>query len=171
MSRRKLIAIIGGSVQNCTEKDYETAFNLGKLLIENGFRIMTGGYGGVMEAASKGARSSSNYREGDIVGILSSISPEDANEYCDIVIATGIGFARNQIITGSADVVIAIGGGAGTLSEIAFAWQLNKRVIAFTNEGWSGKLADKTLDSKRQDKVISVDTPKQVIEILKTIFS
>ncbi|NHJ49967.1 MAG: TIGR00725 family protein [Asgard group archaeon] len=169
LDRRKLVAIIGGSVQNCTKTDYDIAYRLGKLLIVNGYRLVTGGYGGVMEAASKGARNADEYREGDIVGIISSISPEDANEYCDIVIATGIGYARNQIITASADVVVAIGGGSGTLSEIAFAWQLNKKIIAFTSEGWSGHLADKTLDSKRKDKVIPVDTPEQVIEVLKSL--
>jgi uncharacterized protein (TIGR00725 family) len=171
MARKKLIAIIGGSAQTCKPKDLELADQLGKLLVENGFRIITGGYRGVMEAVSKGAKEAHNYQDGDIVGIISTINPSDANEYCDIVIATGMNYARNQIITASADIVIAIGGGTGTLSEIAFAWQLNKPILAFTIEGWSGELAGKTLDNKRQDKIIAINTPEDAIKKIKELIS
>lgn len=166
-----MIGIIGGSKQTCKDKDLELAYALGELLIKNGYRIITGGYQGVMESVSKGAKKATNYQDGDIVGILSTINPNDANEFCDIVIATGMNYARNQIITASADIVIAIGGGSGTLSEIAFAWQLFKPILAFTIEGWSGELAGKTLDNKRSDKIIPVNSPEVAIEKIKELLS
>jgi hypothetical protein len=170
MGRRKIISIIGGSAQTCSEKDITIAFEIGKLLVDNGYRVLCGGYGGTMEAVCKGARSSKKYREGDTIGIISTLDSKDANAFCDIVIATGIHYARNQIITASGDAVVAIGGGSGTLSEIAFAWQMGKPILSFKHSGWSGKLADTQLDNKRSDVVIGYDTAQELIQKLKELF-
>jgi len=170
MSRRKIISIIGGSTQTSLEKDIAIAFEIGKLLVDNGYRILCGGYGGTMESVCKGARSSSKYREGDTIGVISTLDSEDANEFCDIVIATGIHYARNQIITASGDAVVAIGGGSGTLSEIAFAWQMGKPIFAYKKTGWSGKLSEMQLDNKRSDTIIGYDTAQQLIEKLNALF-
>ncbi|MBK5113958.1 MAG: TIGR00725 family protein [Candidatus Heimdallarchaeota archaeon] len=170
MGRRKIISIIGGSAQTSLEKDNAIAFEIGVLLVDNGYRILCGGYGGVMEAVCKGARSSSKYQEGDTIGIISTLDSNDANEYCDIVIATGIHYARNQIITASGDGVVAIGGGSGTLSEIAFAWQLGKPIFSYKKTGWSGKLSEMQLDNKRSDTIIGYDTAQQLIEKLNALF-
>lgn len=170
MSDKLLVGIIGGSHNTAKDKDLELALNTGKLLIDNGYRIISGGLTGVMEAASKGARASEKYKEGDIVCILPMLNKQEANPYCDIIIATGMGYARNQIIVASADALVAIGGGTGTLSEIAFAWQMGKPIFAYNIPGWSGKLAGKTLDNKRADKVITIKTPTQLIESLQQLF-
>ena len=71
-----------------------------------------------------------------------------------ICIATGVQMGRNTIVVASADVVIAVGGGSGTLSEMALAWQLGKPIVAFTAvEGWSANLASKLLDHRSQEPV------------------
>ena len=170
MVRRKIISIIGGSAQTSSVEDRAVAFTIGKLLIDSGYRILCGGYGGVMEAVCKGARSSNMYREGDTIGVISTLESNDANEFCDIVIATGIHYARNQIITASGDAVVAIGGGSGTLSEIAFAWQMGKPIFSYKKTGWSGKLSEMQLDNKRSDTIIGFDTAQQLIEKLNAQF-
>ena len=166
MQRRKLVSIIGGGEKTAKKGDLELAFETGRILVKNGYRIVTGGYKGVMEAACKGARSAKNYREGDTIAIICNYEKNMANEYSDIVIASGIGYARNQIITASGDYIVAIGGGAGTLSELAFAWQFNKIIFAYNIEGWSGNLAGKSIDAKRTDSIIMIETPQQLIKEL-----
>jgi uncharacterized protein (TIGR00725 family) len=144
---RPLISVIGQGDVPVDDPRYDLAVKLGKALIDKGYRLVTGGYGGIMEGASMGARQSDKYTEGDVIGILKGFDRKASNRYVDIPITTGFGIARNQIVAGS-DAVIAIGGGSGTLSEIAMAWQLGRLIIAYRVEGWSGKLADRTVDGR-----------------------
>lgn len=103
----------------------ELAEEAGRLLARNGFILITGGLGGVMEAASRGC-----YLEGGItIGILPTLKKEDANPYIKIPIPTGMGEMRNALIVRASDVLIAIGGEYGTLSEIALALKTGKKVI------------------------------------------
>ena len=88
--------------------------------------LVCGGGGGVMEAASKGASDAG----GEVIGVLPTLSREDANPYVSHVVATGIGQARNLAVVASGDAVIAIGGEWGTLSEIAYARKLGRPVVA-----------------------------------------
>jgi len=171
-NRRPIIAVIGhGDIQKGDPR-YDLSIKLGKSLIDNGYRVITGGYGGIMEGASIGARSSDSYREGDVIGVLKGFDPSDANMYVDVPICTGLNLARNQIIAGS-DAVIAIGGGAGTLSEIAMAWQLRRLIIAYRVEGWSGKVADEPLDNRIRfddipdDRIHGVDDDTGTIGLLR----
>ena len=101
------------------------AYEVGRLLAEAGCAIVCGGLGGVMEAACRGARSAS----GLTIGILPGPTRTDANPYVDVAIATGMGEARNVVIVRTADVLVAVGGGFGTLSEIGHALRLGKRVV------------------------------------------
>lgn len=119
-TRRPVLAVIGsgGSIDVAVEQAAEA---LGRAAIEAGFRIVCGGRDGVMEASSRGARSAANWREGDVIGILPGYERRNANPFVDIVIPTGLGIARNVVVVASADVVVAIAGGSGTLSEIAIA--------------------------------------------------
>lgn len=87
--------------------------------------MVCGGLGGVMEAASRGAKSAG----GITVGILPQEHKRDANAFIDIAIPTGLGIGRNIIVARTAEVLIAVGGEYGTLSEIAFALQMRKPVI------------------------------------------
>ncbi len=103
---------------------------------------MTGGLGGVMEAACRGARTSRRYREGDTIGLLPGYDADSANDHVDVAIATGLGHARNVLCAASGDVVLAVGGASGTLSEIALAWTLGKPVACVGDApGWAPTLA------------------------------
>ena len=105
----------------------------------------------MMEAVCKGAYQSNNYTFGSTIGILPSENKEDANDFVDVIIPSGIGTARNALIVRTADFLIAVGGGAGTLSEIAFAWQFSKNVICYQGlGGWSERLAGNNLDHRRE---------------------
>ena len=95
----------------------EMAEQVGRGLAERGVTIVCGGLGGVMAAACKGAKSVG----GTTIGILPGSEPEDANEWVDIPICTGMGYARNVMVVKSGRAVISVGGAFGTLSEIAHA--------------------------------------------------
>jgi uncharacterized protein (TIGR00725 family) len=120
---RKIIAVIGGRrTERILLKEAE---EVGSLIAKKGAVLICGGLTGVMEAVSKGAKS----QGGLTVGILPHNDTKEANPYIDIPIATGLGITRNVIIARAADVLIAIGGEYGTLSEIAFALQMGKPVV------------------------------------------
>lgn len=164
----KTIGIIGSSDE---EKDLLIiAEEMGKLIAENGLSLITGGRNGVMRAASKGAYKIN--KDSKVIGILPGIDKKEGNDYLDYAIPTGIGWARNQIVVLSSDILVAIGGGAGTLSEIAYAWAYKKPIIAFKSvSGWSKNLAGKSIDERRKDKVIEVNTPTEAIKVIRDIFS
>jgi uncharacterized protein (TIGR00725 family) len=123
-SERPLIAVIGGSV--CSQEEYAMAEQVGRLIAQNGAMLVCGGMSGVMEAACKGAVNAG----GLTIGILPSDSVDDSNPFVTIPIATGMGIGRNILIVRTGNVIIAIDGEYGTLSEISYAMQLNKPVIA-----------------------------------------
>lgn len=107
-----------------------------------------------MEAALRGAHASARYREGDTIALLPSHDPSEANAWADIVLATGLDLGRNLLVA-NADALIAIGGGAGTLMELAAAWQLRRPIVALRVDGWSGRLADERIDARtRQDALV-----------------
>jgi len=123
MERKKLlIGVIGGS--KCDEEIAKIAFRVGEIIAEEGHYLICGGLTGVMEHAARGAKS----KNGVTIGILPGESKSTANPYIEIPIATGVGYARNAIIVLTADVLIAIDGEYGTLSEIAYALIYNKPV-------------------------------------------
>lgn len=102
------------------------AEEVGRLLAERGCTVVTGGLGGVMAAAHRGAKAAG----GATIAILPGEKREDANPWADYVVVTGIGHARNLAVAASGDAVIAVGGEWGTLAEIAFARTLGRRVVA-----------------------------------------
>ncbi|NMA88513.1 MAG: TIGR00725 family protein [Methanoculleus bourgensis] len=115
------IAVIGRG--DCSEEEYREAEAVGRLIAGNRGTVCCGGLGGVMEAACKGAKEAG----GTTVGILPDTG--DGNAYLDVVIRTGMGHARNVVLVNSTDAVIAVGGGYGTLSEIAVALKTGKPVF------------------------------------------
>ncbi|HVN66598.1 MAG TPA: TIGR00725 family protein [Methanomicrobiales archaeon] len=117
------IAVIGKEA--CTEEEYRAAERAGALVAGSRAVLCCGGLGGVMEAACRGAKAEG----GTTVGILPSTGR--GNPFLDIVIRTGLGHARNIVLVQSADAVVAIGGGFGTLSEIAIALKIGKEVFGF----------------------------------------
>ena len=131
------IAVVGGGL--CSPEACETARQLGLLLASRGHILLSGGRGGVMEAACRGAHEGG----GVAVGILPG-EREEANSFVDISIVTGMGQARNAIIVKSADVVIALPGEMGTLSEMALALKMNRPLISLGSWDLPGALAAKS---------------------------
>ncbi len=163
---RPMIAVIGGADDSDTTA-IDTATQVGRLLVDAGFRIVCGGMTGVMAAVCRGARLSPGYRDGDCIGIIMDYDKSKADPGMDIVIPTGMGYARNTIIVASGDAVIAIGGGAGTLSEIALAWNLGKFVVAVDSAGgWAKRLSNQRLDRRRPDRVVAAKSPARAVEIV-----
>ncbi len=120
--RTPIIGVIGGS--EMTDELGRIAEEVGGEIAKRGWSLVTGGLGGAMEAASKGAREAG----GTVIGILPTPSTSAANPYVTVPIATNMGHARNAIIAHTADAVVAVGGAFGTLSEIALANALGKKV-------------------------------------------
>lgn len=146
--RRPILAIIGNA-GDIPDELREAALAIGQAAVEAGFRIVCGGRDGVMLAAAQGAHRAANYREGDTIGIQFGYDPDEANPWIDVAIPTGMGYARNMVVVSSAHVVVAVGGGSGTLSEIALAWQIGKPIVAWTGTGgWAKRLADTHLDGR-----------------------
>ncbi|HYN36672.1 MAG TPA: TIGR00725 family protein [Actinomycetota bacterium] len=117
------IAVVGASVAD--EALYGAAREVGRLLGERGAVLLSGGLGGVMEASCRGAKEAG----GKTIAMLPTLNKDDANDYVDIAIPTGMGEMRNALIVRAADAVIAVGGEFGTLSEIAFALRTDKPVV------------------------------------------
>jgi hypothetical protein len=160
------IGVIGSNESQCSQELYDIAFALGELLGTKGYVVLNGGMQGIMEAVSKGVKSIEN-TSSKVVGILPFDHTDDANKYLDIRIPTGIGYARNSVLVQSSDIIIALGGGAGTLNEISYAWQFGKKVYCYTGvEGWSKKLADQNLDSRRKGLLIGFDSLDNLAKLL-----
>lgn len=169
MSRVPIIAVIGDSRVEAGDARDRFAEHVGRLIIDRGWRVQTGGLGGVMEAASRGGRASARWVSGSVIGILPGWDPDAANPYVDVALPTGMDHGRNALV-GQADAVIAVGGGAGTLSEIALAWMLFRLIVARRGEGWAGRLADQRVDERvrypdiAEDRVYGVDTAEEAVE-------
>lgn len=163
--RRYVLSVVGqGSDVSLTLE--ELAHELGLRAVEAGFRVVTGGLAGVMEAASRGARAAPSWRDGDIVGVLPGYDRRAANPYVDLVIPTGMQIARNIIVVAMADVVIALGGGSGTLSEIAVAWQLGKPIISLpASGGWAERLAGEAIDPRRSDAIHGAASAEEAVAL------
>ena len=156
----RIISVIGGSDSN--QENLQLAEQVGAEIARRGVILASGGLGGIMEAASRGAKKEG----GQTIGILPTDSKEHANEFIDIAIPTGLGYARNYLVAKTGDAVIAIDGSAGTLSEIAIAWFSNKPVISLvTSGGWAAKLAGERIDDRRADTVFGAKTPEEAVEM------
>ncbi len=146
-----IISVIGG--HECTDEIATLSFDVGRVIAESGHILACGGLTGVMRHACKGAKSAG----GTTIGILPSTDKRDANPYVDIAIPTGIGLARNMIVVLSADIVVAIDGSYGTLSEIAYALQFGKQVYGLETE-W-----------RVSDEIEMLDSASSLAERLKTL--
>jgi len=122
--RKKVVGVIGG--HNCTKEVEQLAYNFGKNLAKVVDILVSGGLSGTMKAVCQGFKA----EKGLTIGIITSYNKKDANEYVDIVIPTGLGLARNVLVVKAADVVVALPGEAGTLSEIAYCLQFGIPVIS-----------------------------------------
>ncbi len=119
----RVLAVIGTGTSD-PETD-AVACEVGRLLAEAGCVVITGGLEGVMAAASRGAHEAG----GLVIGVLPGSSPNEANAYVSVAVASGMGDARNSVLANTAEAFIAVGGAYGTLSEIALALKRGKRVV------------------------------------------
>jgi uncharacterized protein (TIGR00725 family) len=123
VSPTQYVAVVGSGSASADELALAEAVGAG--LGDAGAVVVTGGLGGVMEAASRGARS----RRALTLGILPGEDRADANGWVEVAVATGLGELRNGLVVRASDAVVAIGGGHGTLSEVAFALKLGRPVV------------------------------------------
>jgi len=141
---KRRIAVFGAGI--CDEEIYQLAYQVGRLLAPRAI-VYTGGLGGVMEAASRGAVEAG----GLTVGILPGNRAEEANPYVLVPVVTDMGHARNIILVRTAEAAIAISGGYGTLSEIAIALKTWKPVVGLKT--WP-----------QIEGVVYVETPEEAVE-------
>jgi hypothetical protein len=142
---RVRVGVIGGSRPGKTA--IRAAETVGRLVAERGGVVVCGGLGGVMEAACRGAREAG----GLAIGILPGDDPAAANAFVDIPVATGLGYTRNSLVALNADVLIAIDGEYGTLSEIAYGIIYGKKVIG--------------LGTWEVDGVVPAGTPEEAVDL------
>jgi uncharacterized protein (TIGR00725 family) len=142
---RIIIGVIGAGAAG--PEILEMAEEVGGLIAKHGFTLICGGMGGVMEASAKGAKEAG----GTTIGILPQPDRHTANPFIDIPIATSFGEGRNIIIVRTADLLIAVGGEYGTLSEIAFALKMGKTVIGLHTWDIPG--------------IIKAETPREAMEV------
>jgi uncharacterized protein (TIGR00725 family) len=125
--RQPTVAVIGDGDPRGPDahRTLEWAEEVGSLLARAGASVVTGGLGGVMEAASRGAAVAG----GMTIGFLPGDDPREANDYVRLPISTGLGVMRNLVVVTSADAVLAVGGRHGTLSEIGLALRMGRHVV------------------------------------------
>jgi len=155
--RRTCVSVVGGSAASAQELAW--AEEVGRLLAENDVVLICGGLGGVMEAACRGAKSAN----GLTVGILPVADRDGGNAFLDVVIPTGIGYARNAIVAYAGDAVIAVGGSSGTLTEIAYATVRDIPVV--TLGSW--RLEERPLSHNARP--VAVGSPAEAVETVLQI--
>lgn len=143
--RKTHIGVIGAG--ECSPEDFEIAHEVGYLVAQREWVLICGGLGGVMEGAAKGCSSGG----GMTVGLLPGTDRYSANPYIALAIPTGMGEARNVLVVRASDVIVAIAGGYGTLSEIGFALKVGKPVVGLKT--WPGITG-----------IDYVDTPQEAID-------
>lgn len=157
--RRIVIGVMGPGEQ-ATTSNIESAYQLGELIADSGWVLLTGGRKtGVMDAACRGAKT----RGGLTVGILPNHSETDVSPSVDLAIFTDMGNARNQINVLSANVIVACGIGLGTISEIALALKIGKTVILLETH----PSAEALFTSLAPNQVFKSDRPLTAIKLIK----
>ncbi len=163
LTKKRQILVVGNNENGSTPELEKVAYETGLEVAKSDSVLITGGLGGVMRAACHGAKDAG----GITVGIIPQNDPSFANEYCDIVIPTGIGLARDFLNALSADGVIIIGGGSGTLSETCAAYMHNKPIAAIKNTGGIAEMfVDKYLDHRQNVKIVGVSSPKEAVKYI-----
>jgi uncharacterized protein (TIGR00725 family) len=138
--REKVVSVVGG--HSCTKEVEGIAIELGKKLAEVVKHLCCGGLSGTMKAVCSGFKAGG----GVTIGIIPSYDKNDANNSVDIVIPTGLGLARNVLVVKSADVVVALPGETGTLSEVAYCLQFGIPVISLQSWDIPGVIKVNTVE-------------------------
>lgn len=163
MTKKIQILIVGNNENGTTPEIAKIAYETGMEVAKSGAVLVTGGLDGVMKAACHGAKDGG----GLTLGIIPQNDPSFANEYCDLVVPSGMGLARDFLNALSADGVIIIGGGSGTLSETCAAYMYKKPIVAIKNSGGvAEKYADQYLDHRQNVLIIGVSSPKEAVKVI-----
>lgn len=161
--RRLQIAVIGYNKDRCTEAASKAAYEVGSEIAKAGAVLVCGGLGGVMEQACRGAKENN----GTTVGVIPQDDFSYANMYCDIVICSTIGFARDFIVAASADGIIAVGGGVGTLIELSAGYMMKKPMIAIKESGGTAdEYGGKYLDQRKRVEILISEGSKQAVNMI-----
>jgi len=161
--RKRQILVIGHNEKGCTPEHEKIAYETGVEIAKSDSVLISGGLGGVMRASCHGAHDTG----GLTVGIIPQGDHTFANEFCDIVIPSGMGLTRDFLNALSADGIIIIGGGSGTLSEVCAAYMHKRPMVAIRNTGGTAEqYADKFLDHRKNIKIIGVDTPQEAVKLI-----
>jgi len=163
MAKKHQILVIGHDKVGCSPEHEKLAYEVGTEISKSGSVLVSGGLEGVMKAACKGAQDAG----GLTVGIIPQNDASFANEYCDVVIPTGMGHTRDFLTALSADGVIVIGGGSGTLSEICAAYMHKKPIATLKNSGGiAEKFSDQYLDNRKNVKIVGVNSAKDAVKYI-----
>jgi len=163
LTRKPQILIIGNNENGFTSDLEKIAYETGTEVAKSGAVLITGGLGGVMKASAHGAKDAG----GLTIGIIPQNDASFANEYCDIVIPSGMGLARDFLTALAGDGVIIIGGGSGTLSEACAAYMHKRPIVSIKNTGGiADRYADQYLDHRQQVKIIGAADPKEAVKLL-----
>jgi uncharacterized protein (TIGR00725 family) len=150
-SGKKRVGIIGGNLPDSIS--LENAGRMGELIAQNGYILVNGGMKGVMEASARGAKAAG----GLVIGILPGQSRDDCNSFVDIAIPTGMGYMRNPMVILNSDILVAIDGSYGTLSEIAYARIYDRAVLGLNTWDIEG--------------VTALSSPEEVMARINQYFS
>ncbi len=162
---KPIIAVIGS--ENAVSKEsLDVAEEIGSDVARNDCILLCGGRGGIMEAACRGAKAAG----GLTVGILPSLDKKEANEFVDIPLSTGLGYARNSLVVSCADAIISLEGRAGTLSEIGLSLCNNKPVVVVKGSGGVSDFLESGRDELEfGDRIHAADPGKAVDKVLDII--
>lgn len=163
MARKRQILVIGHNDNGCTPEHEKIAYEVGTEIAKSDSVLISGGLGGVMRASCHGAHDAG----GLTIGIIPQGEHSFANEFCDVVVPSGMGLTRDFLNALSADGIIIIGGGSGTLSEVCAAYMHKRPMVAIRKTGGTADLyADKYVDHRENVKIIGVDTPKEAVKLI-----
>jgi len=165
MSRKIQIGVIGSDADlPIDHRTLSLARELGRQIATHEAILVCGGGGGIMMAVAQGAKEVG----GITVGVLPFLDKEVANEFIDVVICTGMGWGiQGGLLVRSVDGVIVVGGGCGTLAELAMAYMHEKPVVAIRGTGgWADSLAGKFLDDRQITQIGSATSAMEAVELI-----
>ena len=162
------IAVFGSDEDHCTDAARGIAYFVGREIAQRNYILYTGGLGGVMEAASRGAAEAG----GISVGIIPFDDPKRANPYCALVIPTGIGFARMQVLAHSVDAAVLVEGSWGTRTEAQWVNYLERPVVALPcSGGTAADVAGKVIDeARKKSQILSAVDHRSALDLIEAYY-
>lgn len=157
------IGVIGYNDNSLPLKTLDIAYDVGREIAKKKAVLICGGLGGVMEYACKGAKD----QGGLTVGIVPQDDYSKANEYCEIVICTGVGYSRDFIVSYSSDGIISVGGGVGTLIELCVGYMAKKIMVSIEDSGGTSDMyGGKFLDERKRIQIEKYKSPSHAVDFI-----